>query len=90
VRRRLLEPFALEERVKRIEAVVRSRCFGVLPIVEGLYDMGNFAAVCRSADALGYGAVHCINRGCERSAAGVLRRGAGRGRAHARRSLKPC
>ncbi|GIL43096.1 hypothetical protein Vafri_886 [Volvox africanus] len=73
----LLEPFALEERVRRIEGVVQNRTFSVLPIVEGLYDMGNLAAVCRTADALGYGAVHCINRGdikykvSQRTAAGA-------------------
>lgn len=32
---KLLEPFALEERVRRIEGVVRNRTFSVLPIVEG-------------------------------------------------------
>ncbi|EFJ42923.1 hypothetical protein VOLCADRAFT_109989 [Volvox carteri f. nagariensis] len=74
---RLLAPFALEERVQRIESVVQNRTFSVLPIVEGLYDMGNLAAVCRTADALGYGAVHCINRGdvkykvSQRTAAGA-------------------
>ncbi|GLC35824.1 hypothetical protein PLESTB_000498100 [Pleodorina starrii] len=74
---KLLEPFALEERVRRIEGVVQNRTFSVLPIVEGLYDMGNLAAVCRTADALGYGAVHCINRGdtkykvSQRTAAGA-------------------
>lgn len=40
--------------------VIASRTFNVLPIVEGMYDMGNLAAVFRSADALGCGAVHCI------------------------------
>ncbi|GFR41232.1 hypothetical protein Agub_g1905 [Astrephomene gubernaculifera] len=59
---RLLSPFALEERVQRIDNVIANRTFSVLPIVEGLYDMGNLAAVCRTADALGYGAVHCINK----------------------------
>ncbi|KAG2442851.1 hypothetical protein HXX76_002930 [Chlamydomonas incerta] len=59
---RLLEPFALEERVKRINEVVAQRTFSVLPVVEGLYDMGNLAAVCRTADALGYGAVHAVNK----------------------------
>ncbi|KXZ56653.1 hypothetical protein GPECTOR_1g589 [Gonium pectorale] len=43
---RLLEPFALEDRVQRIESVVANRTYNVLPIVE----------------ALGYGAVHCINK----------------------------
>jgi hypothetical protein len=30
--------------------VVANRTFNVLPIVEGVYDMGNLAAVARSAD----------------------------------------
>jgi hypothetical protein len=34
----------------------------VVPVVEGLYDMGNLAACCRSADAFGLGAVHAVNR----------------------------
>lgn len=57
----LLSPMVTEERLARIEHVARTRTFGITPVVEGLYDMGNLAAVCRSADALGYGAVHCIN-----------------------------
>ncbi len=32
---------------------VASRTFNVLPIVEGVYDMGNLAAVARSADGEG-------------------------------------
>lgn len=31
--------------------------------MQGLYDMGNLAAVCRSADAFGMAAVHAINKG---------------------------
>jgi hypothetical protein len=30
--------------------VIASRSYDVVPVVEGLYDMGNLAAVCRSAD----------------------------------------
>ncbi|PNH12110.1 tRNA (guanosine(18)-2'-O)-methyltransferase [Tetrabaena socialis] len=52
----------LEERVQRINRVAAARTFTVLPVVEGLYDMGNLSAVCRSADALGYGAVHCVKK----------------------------
>ena len=36
--------------------VCANRTFNVLPIVEGVYDMGNLAAVCRSAD----GELRCI------------------------------
>jgi hypothetical protein len=34
----------------------------VLPVLEATYDMGNLAAVCRSADAFGFGALHYIKR----------------------------
>lgn len=30
--------------------VVESRTYNVLPVVENLFDMGNLAAVCRTAD----------------------------------------
>jgi hypothetical protein len=30
--------------------VIAARSYQVVPVVEGLYDMGNLAAVCRSAD----------------------------------------
>lgn len=30
--------------------VIAARSYSVVPVVEGLYDMGNLAAVCRSAD----------------------------------------
>ncbi len=49
-----------QERLERIEKVCSNRTFDVLPIVEHPYDLGNLAAVCRSADALGCGAVHVI------------------------------
>eukprot|EP00775_Hariotina_reticulata_P007942 gene7942-8138_t len=56
----LLAPSVTPDRLGKMQQVIAARCYGVLPIVEGLYDMGNLAAVCRSADALGLGAVHCI------------------------------
>lgn len=49
-----------DERLARIEKVCSNRTFDILPIVENPYDLGNLAAVCRSADALGCGAVHVI------------------------------
>jgi tRNA C32,U32 (ribose-2'-O)-methylase TrmJ len=55
-----LAPFMTEDRLERIEKVCSKRTFDVLPIVEHPYDLGNLAAVCRSADALGCGAVHVI------------------------------
>lgn len=46
----LLQPFLGEARGEKVRSVAASRTFTVLPIVEGVYDMGNLAAVCRSAD----------------------------------------
>mmetsp|Transcript_35997 Transcript_35997/g.80114 ORF Transcript_35997/g.80114 Transcript_35997/m.80114 type:complete len:330 (-) Transcript_35997:444-1433(-) len=62
----LLAPFMFEDRIQRIDEVVAQRTFSVLPVVEGLYDMGNLAAVCRTADAFGFGSVHCINSTAEK------------------------
>ncbi|GAX77510.1 hypothetical protein CEUSTIGMA_g4954.t1 [Chlamydomonas eustigma] len=58
---KMFEPFMMEGRNARILEVIEHRSFSILPVVEGLYNMGNLAAVCRSADAMGFGAVHCIN-----------------------------
>ncbi|EFN57254.1 hypothetical protein CHLNCDRAFT_21737 [Chlorella variabilis] len=55
-----LTPLMTQDRIQRIERVCAARTFNVLPIVESIYDMGNLAAVCRSADALGFGALHVI------------------------------
>ncbi|KAG7674427.1 putative tRNA (guanosine(18)-2'-O)-methyltransferase [Nannochloris sp. 'desiccata'] len=53
-----LGPLMTKERLERIEKVCSNRTFDIVPIVEHPYDLGNLAAVCRSADALGCGAVH--------------------------------
>lgn len=45
-----LAPLLTEDRMTRIDTVIAKRTFNVLPILEQPYDMGNVAAVCRSAD----------------------------------------
>ena len=55
-----LAPLISEERRERIREVIDQRCFDILPIIERPHDWGNVAAVCRSADAMGLGAVHII------------------------------
>lgn len=55
------QPFVEEKRMERIRQVAAHRTFNVLPIVEGVYDMGNLSAICRSVDALSMGALHIIN-----------------------------
>eukprot|EP00890_Picochlorum_soloecismus_P002706 jgi/Picsp_1/3436/NSC_06274-R1_trna rrna methyltransferase len=59
---RMLGPLMSDERKERIAHVCRRRTFNVLPIIEYPYDWGNVAAVCRTADALGCGAVHIIRK----------------------------
>jgi len=57
----MLSPFLVDERKKRIEEVVAHRTYSVCIAVEGLLDLGNISAVCRSADALGFQSVHVIS-----------------------------
>jgi tRNA (guanosine-2'-O-)-methyltransferase len=57
----LLGPQVSEDRRERIAAVVGERTYGVIPVMEGLYDLGNVAAVLRSAEAMGYQEVHFID-----------------------------
>ncbi len=56
----LLTPFVTEARRKRIAHVVRHRTYTIAPVIEGLYDLGNVAAVMRTAEGLGYQALHII------------------------------
>lgn len=72
-----LQPLITSKRLDTISKVIHGRCFSILPIVEGLHDMGNLGAVCRSADALGMGAVHCINADKQRYRARKQRNSAG-------------
>jgi len=53
-----LGPFLSETRRARIAEVVASRTYTVVPVLEGVHDLGNVNAVLRSAEGLGYGAAH--------------------------------
>lgn len=55
-----LSPYLTPERRERIQRVVANRTYSVVPVLEGLYDRGNISAVLRSAEALGYQAVHIV------------------------------
>eukprot|EP00250_Pteridium_aquilinum_P003952 c14211_g1_i2 orf=112-1689(+) len=57
----MLGPFMVQDRKDRIRRVVANRTYAVCPVVEGLLDLGNIAAVFRSADALGFQSVHVIS-----------------------------
>jgi len=53
-------PLLTEVRRARIAEVVAARTYTVAPVLEGLYDRGNVSAVLRSAESIGYAAVHVI------------------------------
>ena len=83
---RLLGESVAPERLERLERVAALRSFGVVAVCEGLRDAGNVAAVCRTAEALGFGAVHAVGsvepetgEGEPRPETRRRRRGRGRG-----------
>ena len=57
---RALEPLLTEERHARIDTVVAGRTRAVIPVLDGLYNPHNVAAVLRSADSFGAQEVHII------------------------------
>lgn len=60
-----LAPMVSEARQARIAEVVMQRTYTVVPVVEGLYDLGNVSAVMRTAEALGFQGFHVIESGIE-------------------------
>jgi tRNA (guanosine-2'-O-)-methyltransferase len=57
---RALDPLLTDQRRARIDAVLADRTRSVVPVLDGLYDPHNVAAVLRSADAFGAQEVHII------------------------------
>jgi len=57
---RALEPLLTDQRRARIDSVLAQRTRSVVPVLDGLYDPHNVAAVLRSADAFGAQEVHII------------------------------
>jgi len=55
-----LAPYVSEQRMERIAEVVARRTYSVVPVLEGVHDLGNVNAVLRSAEGLGYGAAHLV------------------------------
>lgn len=56
-----LGPCIVPERRLRLQEVIAQRTYTVVPVLDGLYDHGNVNAVIRSAEALGYQALHQID-----------------------------
>lgn len=54
-------PLVSPERIARLESVIDQRTFDLMPVLEGVYDIGNVLAVCRSAEALGVGCLGVIS-----------------------------
>jgi tRNA (guanosine-2'-O-)-methyltransferase len=48
-----LRPLLTPSRLERIEEVIAQRTYGVTVVLEQLYDLGNMAAIMRSADSMG-------------------------------------
>lgn len=48
------------ERKERIRAVVDKRTYDVVPVMDGIHDLGNVSAVLRSAEAFGLQEVHFV------------------------------
>ncbi len=55
-----LSRYISDSRRARIEKVVGGRSFSIVPVLDGLYDRGNVSAVLRTAEALGFQAVHIV------------------------------
>ncbi|HET6333199.1 MAG TPA: RNA methyltransferase [Polyangiales bacterium] len=55
-----LEPLLTEERKRRIAEVIAARSHAVAPVLDGLIDPHNVAAVLRSAEAFGVQTVHLV------------------------------
>lgn len=59
--RELLSDQLTEERRLGIDKVLEGRTYTVVPVMEGIHDLGNAAAVLRTSEGLGYQAAHVID-----------------------------
>lgn len=57
---RVLAPLVTEARLSRIDSVIARRTRSLVPVLEGLIDPHNGAAILRSADAFGCHEVHVV------------------------------
>eukprot|EP00897_Mesotaenium_endlicherianum_P007805 jgi/Mesen1/7052/ME000369S06376 len=57
----MLEPYLVDTRKERLQKAVKTRTVGVIPVIEGIIDLGNVSAVCRTAEALGFQSVNIVS-----------------------------
>jgi len=55
------ESMVSDERKLRLENVLANRSFSLMPVLEGIYDVGNMLAVCRTTEALGIGCTSIVS-----------------------------
>lgn len=72
----LLAEQITERRRARIDKVVASRIYSIVPVLDGLYDRGNVSAVMRTAEGLGFGEIHVIETWEDFKAANRVTQGA--------------
>ncbi len=53
-------PLLTEERQRKINSVVKERCFDISVVLESIYDRGNISAVMRTAEGMGFANFHII------------------------------
>ena len=58
----ILAPLITDRRRELIDEVIARRTYSVVPVLDGIYDRGNISACMRSAEAMGFQAMHVIER----------------------------
>ncbi len=71
-----LEPWLTQERINRINKVLQNRTYTILPVLDGLYDIGNMNAVLRTSEAFGFQSVHIIETSAKYREANRVAQGA--------------
>jgi len=73
---KILEPWLTPERVSKINKVLQHRTYTIVPVLDGLYDIGNMNAVLRTAEAFGFQSVHVIETSVKYKSANRVAQGA--------------
>ncbi|MGC8737073.1 MAG: TrmH family RNA methyltransferase [Candidatus Hydrogenedens sp.] len=71
-----LEPCLTPKRINKIDEVLQNRTYTILPVLDGLYDIGNMNAVLRTSESFGFQAVHIIETSAKYREANRVAQGA--------------